>query len=433
MTAWSNAPPTAGPRSTQRDLIAWWLHRYPGPGGATSYWASLAPLADQATAATAEAPGPVAVSGDLAADLLAPWRRPRQVVVYAAQPPALTDRGFVPATSVEDASLVLTAPQDRGVWLPAPWPLGEDQLPSADPLQVLYDIGRSGGPDAPDAAEHLTEALLGRLADAWREAVSDEAPRAALELARRGRRLPGVVRHRQHHRRAGRGLPHRRRPDDLAARRRLRRPRCPRKRHRRRRPRRRTRSRGRPPTATAPGHRGYRPHGASNRFARKTQAGHHAVIDVLAPSHDGRLHSNRRHGALYLDEIPGLLLALARPSVPLSLEILLQSGQTLRITVQPPDPLAALALKAVAYVSRRADKDALDVWRLLAVCHAAGIGPDDWGSGSGIRGDAAAVLRAEFGGLTSPGLRAITSDRGVHTRVRALVQAVVGQTRPNSQ
>lgn len=178
---------------------------------------------------------------------------------------------------------------------------------------------------------------------------------------------------------------------------------------------------------------GYRPHGASNRFARETEAGHHAVIDVLAPSHDGRLHFNRRHGALYLDEIPGLLLALARPPVPLSLEILLQAGQTLRITVHLPDPLAALALKAVAYASRRADKDALDVWRLLAVCHAAGIGPNDWGSGTGIRGDATAVLRAEFGGLTSPGLRAITSDRGVQTRVRALVQAVVGQSRPNSQ
>lgn len=155
----------------KRGLIDWWLHRYPGPGGATSYWASLAPLVDQAEAATADAAGPVAVSGDLAADLLAPWRRPRQVVVYAAQPPALTDRGFVPATSVEDASLVLTAPQDRGVWLPSPWPLGENQLLTADPLQVLYDIGRSGGPDAPDAAEHLTEALLGQLAATWREAV----------------------------------------------------------------------------------------------------------------------------------------------------------------------------------------------------------------------------------------------------------------------
>lgn len=87
---------------------------------------------------------------------------------------------------------------------------------------------------------------------------------------------------------------------------------------------------------------------------------------------------------------------------------------------------AALCLKALAYASRRAVKDAVDVWRLLAVCHAAGVGPDDWGNGSGIRGDAVTVLRRDFGGLTSPGLRAPSADRRTHTRVRTLVQAVLG-------
>lgn len=84
--------------------------------------------------------------------------------------------------------------------------------------------------------------------------------------------------------------------------------------------------------------RGYRPHGASNRFARATDAGHQAVIDVLAPSPDGRLHSNRRYGDLYLDEIPGLLLALARPPVPVDLEVQLQAGESVRTTVRLPRP-----------------------------------------------------------------------------------------------
>lgn len=66
--------------------------------------------------------------------------------------------------------------------------------------------------------------------------------------------------------------------------------------------------------------RDYRPAGASNRFARQVTDGQDAVIDVLAPSPDGRLHSNRRYGELYLDEIPGLLLALARRPVTLTLE-----------------------------------------------------------------------------------------------------------------
>lgn len=155
-----------------RRLMSWWLQRYPGPGGATSYWASLEPLVEQARAATADLAGPVAVSSDLAADLLAPWRRPRQVVVYAERPPSLSERGFVPASSVEDATLVLTAPADPGVWLPSTWAFDHGRLPVADPLQVLYDIGRSGGPDVTEAQEHLTTALLGPLADAWRQAVT---------------------------------------------------------------------------------------------------------------------------------------------------------------------------------------------------------------------------------------------------------------------
>lgn len=171
---------------------------------------------------------------------------------------------------------------------------------------------------------------------------------------------------------------------------------------------------------------GYRPGDSSNQFIRTLDEDRHAVIDVLAPSHDGRLHTNRRHGELYLDEIPGLLLALAREPVLLQLEVQLQTGQLLSTTVRLPDPLAALCLKALAYASRRAAKDAVDVWRLLAVCHAAGVGPDDWGNRSGIRGDAVTVLRRDFGDVTSPGLRALSADRRTHTRVRTLVQAVLG-------
>ena len=172
--------------------------------------------------------------------------------------------------------------------------------------------------------------------------------------------------------------------------------------------------------------RGYHPTGASNRFVSEVADGQDAVIDVLAPSSDGRLHSNRRYGDLYLDEIPGLLLALAGSPLALTLEFQLQSGQTASMRLRLPDPLSALALKTLAYASRRAAKDAVDVWRLLAVCHAAGIRAKDWGSGRGIRGDAAKVLRRDFGAITSPGLRAIGGDRGVRTKVRALVQAVVG-------
>ena len=44
---------------------------------------------------------------------------------------------------------------------------------------------------------------------------------------------------------------------------------------------------------------------SGNRFIR-TQGTHALVIDVLAPSHLGRLRSNQAHGDLVVDEILGL-------------------------------------------------------------------------------------------------------------------------------
>jgi hypothetical protein len=162
-------------------LVDWWLREYPGPGGTTSYWYSLDDLPTQTAAAVtilerAHGDARPVISGDAAADLLAPWRRPTRAVLYTQAAASLSPAGFVPVDRIEDATLVVTAAADPGVWLPRQWrvPVGDQHLPVADPLQVLFDVSHSEAPDAGEAADHLKAQLRGPLAESWRAAVAAE-------------------------------------------------------------------------------------------------------------------------------------------------------------------------------------------------------------------------------------------------------------------
>jgi hypothetical protein len=91
-----------------------------------------------------------------------------------------------------------------------------------------------------------------------------------------------------------------------------------------------------------------------------------------------------------------------------------------------PSPLAALCLKLLAFGSRSAAKDALDIWRLLEVARAAGVGHGDWPDPDhpkGSRGDALRQLWA-FTAPGSWGLKQATVDRRTQARIRALASSV---------
>ncbi|MGH3500322.1 MAG: MarR family transcriptional regulator [Nocardioidaceae bacterium] len=146
------------------ELLDDWLSTYPGPGGLTGYWYGLEPVVGQAeavvshlvqTAAVGDA-GPVAVvSGDVAADRVAPWRDPRRAVVYARSGSDLSGLGFTPSGEAE-ATLEVIVPRDPGVW-PAPG-AGDgsgDMGGLADPVQVLWDVHRGEGPDVAEAADRV--------------------------------------------------------------------------------------------------------------------------------------------------------------------------------------------------------------------------------------------------------------------------------------
>ncbi len=175
-------------------LLHLWLETYPGPGGIRTYWFGLdAPrrqaqevmrLLSKHGRAMIESAGelktsegePFAVlSGDVAADLIAPWRSPSRAVIYAHAGADLADVGLTPV-GAEEATLELIVPQDSGVWPVAssrpsggkPASHGESAghsdplMPIADPLQVLWDVQRSPGSDSSEAVARLWEVLRER-------------------------------------------------------------------------------------------------------------------------------------------------------------------------------------------------------------------------------------------------------------------------------
>lgn len=159
------------------DLLDRWLGTYPGPGGVTTYWFGLDVVSEQANqvvkALLAERQdnhsAPV-VSGDAAAEFIAPYRRPQRAVVYSRWGADLSSAALTPV-GPDEATLELTVPEDGSVWprldprsvdlsLKAPFRI-------ADPIQVIWDLQQAPGMDSEQAA------------DAVRAVVRDQVLKAA--------------------------------------------------------------------------------------------------------------------------------------------------------------------------------------------------------------------------------------------------------------
>ena len=141
-------------------LIQQWLDTYPGPRGIATYWYGLDPPLEQAKAVVSLLAdgGSTAVSGDVAADLIAPWRVPVRAVIYARTGADLAAAGLSTA-GPEEATLELILPEDPGVWPDVP--VQRQDLPVADVLQVLWDVRRAQGPDSGEAVERLRQYIVG--------------------------------------------------------------------------------------------------------------------------------------------------------------------------------------------------------------------------------------------------------------------------------
>lgn len=146
------------------------------------------------------------------------------------------------------------------------------------------------------------------------------------------------------------------------------------------------------------------------------------VIDVLVPSGTNFHRANQPHGELVVDEIPGLLIALSADPVLLSVTTRLTTGTEMTVDVMVPTPKPALCLKLLSYNSRIAQKDVIDIWRLLAVCRAARVTPSDWRT-TGSQGDALKVLR-DLVTMNSAALKNAVPDERARAMAVALRRAV---------
>lgn len=131
-----------------------------------SHWYSTRSAAEQAARVVALADDrriAVAVSADLAPDLLVPWRHPTVTVVYAERPLPLDMAGLVPAEGRADASLVVRWTSDSTLLSPSPpWPSRVEGTPLTDPVQQWWDLIDLGGEDRDEAADRLRRAILER-------------------------------------------------------------------------------------------------------------------------------------------------------------------------------------------------------------------------------------------------------------------------------
>lgn len=151
--------------TNRAELLQYWFTDYAGPGGVELGWYSLDPVMRQVSTAVEAADlvdVPVLVSGDVAADLLAPWKLPARGRLYLTGHVDLENDGFVPAP-LREATLVTCVPADPSLWRlthlrattrkPPP-------LPLADPAIVYWDLKTSGEIDSNEAADHLASLTL---------------------------------------------------------------------------------------------------------------------------------------------------------------------------------------------------------------------------------------------------------------------------------
>jgi hypothetical protein len=140
-------------------LLHEFLRQYPGAGGHVDHAYSLAPPNVVADALSRGLADDVAISADVGPDLLAPWRAPSTLIVYARRPIRLDAFGLTAAQGRGDANVLIHYPADETVFVNHEQ---RERLPSglADPVQMYVDLHRLGGDDRIEAAGKLESWIL---------------------------------------------------------------------------------------------------------------------------------------------------------------------------------------------------------------------------------------------------------------------------------
>ncbi|WP_164672021.1 hypothetical protein [Brevibacterium casei] len=151
----------------RQGLLRLWIDEYLGPGGQEFGWFSLDPIVQQVAQAREIfhfLDQTILVGGDVAADVIAPWKLPTTGRIYTDAPIDLSEGGFVPAP-LDEATLIITVPRDPTILrLGSVRPSRSETggLPVADPLIVMWDLLHSGSVDSGPAADKIAEVVVER-------------------------------------------------------------------------------------------------------------------------------------------------------------------------------------------------------------------------------------------------------------------------------
>lgn len=144
-------------RVDRAGLLDAFIESYRGPGGRTVHAYSLDEPRDIAELVARSVDAPVVISGDVGADLIAPWRRPTTAVIYS-HTTWKDKQGLVMASAPEDANVLLCSPTDQSIFATAD--RRHKRFHVADPLQVMWDLQRLGGSDRLEHMGQIREWLL---------------------------------------------------------------------------------------------------------------------------------------------------------------------------------------------------------------------------------------------------------------------------------
>ncbi|ORB82441.1 hypothetical protein B1987_28715 [Mycobacterium kansasii] len=157
MTEKDPLPDTPMTGAARRELLMKLASEPADSGLVETYWYGMDPVVEQVRSATrlgVELTLPILAGGEVAADVLQPWRVPTRGLVYAKELVDLSEFNLVEATA-EEATLTVRVPADTTVWTTASWWLRvsdtqRSDIITVDPVIALQDL--SDGADLGDGA-----------------------------------------------------------------------------------------------------------------------------------------------------------------------------------------------------------------------------------------------------------------------------------------
>jgi hypothetical protein len=167
-----------------------------------------------------------------------------------------------------------------------------------------------------------------------------------------------------------------------------------------------------------------------NRWERSIDDRRVAAVDLLVPAYRTRARDNVKVGEVVTTEVPGLAEALRRPPVHIDAVLRLTDGVERHASINLPDAIGMLALKAYARTVRDHPTDVEDLWRCLEIAAVDGVTPEMFDNEEPLE-RLRSMLATDLSPTGAPVQRLAASrptsgSIQLPTRLRALLTEVVG-------